>query len=109
MATKMFEEVTLTTQGDRDIIVRPLTIRTLRKFMEKMGELGNGEDEVITDEKGIQVMMEAAVIAILQCNKDIEDVDELEDELDLPTINKVLEVAGGIKVDDPSLQPTQAA
>lgn len=107
MATKMYEEVTLQTQGGTDIVVRPLTIKSLRDFMNKMKEL-EGED--VTDEKGLGVMFDAAVIAIRQCNRELSDekLEELEDELDVPTINKILEVSGGVKVDDPSLQPTQA-
>lgn len=108
MATKMYEEVTLQTQAGTEIVIRPLTIKSLRAFMDKMKEL-DGED--VSDEKGIGVMFDAAVIAIRQCNKELseEQLAELEDELDVPTINKILEVSGGIKVEDPSLQPTQAA
>lgn len=106
MATKMYEEINLTTQGGTELVIRPLTIKSLRAFMKKMEEL-NGED--ITDEKGIDVMVDAAKIAIRQCNPDLENIEDLEDELDIPTVNKILEVSGGVKVDDPSLQPTQAA
>lgn len=109
MATKMYEEVILSTQAGTELTIRPLTIKSLRKFMETMQAL-SGEEEV-SDEKGIGVMFDAAVIAIRQCNKglDEEKLAELEDELDVPTINRILEVAGGIKVENPSLQPTQAA
>lgn len=109
MATKIYEEVVLATQAGTELTVRPLTIKSLRAFMTKMKEL-DGEEEV-SDEKGLGVMFDAAVIAIRQCNKELseEKLAELEDELDVPTINRILEVAGGIKVENPSLQPTQAA
>jgi hypothetical protein len=33
----------------------------------------------------------------------VKDRDKLEDALDVPTINRILEVCGGIKLDDPNL------
>jgi hypothetical protein len=33
----------------------------------------------------------------------VADKDKLEDALDMPTINRILEVCGGIKLDDPNL------
>ena len=107
MATQIYTEETLLTQGGTEIVVRPLTIKSLRKFMAKMNELQTEEE--IADEEGINVMLEAALIAIEQCNKNLENLDELEDELDLPTISKILEVSGGIKLDDPNLQVAQRA
>jgi hypothetical protein len=33
----------------------------------------------------------------------VKDIDAFEDTLDVPTINRILEVCGGIKMDDPNL------
>jgi len=38
----------------------------------------------------------------------VADRDALEDALDVPTINRILEVCGGIKLDDPNLTAAAA-
>lgn len=116
MATKVYNEETLTLQDDTEVTVRPLPIGRLRRFMKAWEKIG----EVKNDTEGFDVFLNCAGIAIehefkgrfdslkAPASQEDEFLSEeyksyLEDVLDLDTIYKVLEVAGGLKLNDPKL------
>ena len=65
----------------------------------------DGISEVATDNsKSMDLLLDCVQIAMKQYSPDLaEDRELLEDELDLPNVYKVIEVAAGIKFDDPDL------
>ena len=80
--------------------VRSLPIKPLRKFMEKLTGLEEAKSEV--------EFVDAVVALAVFCLKDNKDLNEAgvadpEDVLDLPTAYKVIEVCGGVKLNDPKL------
>jgi hypothetical protein len=108
MATKVFETEEIELQDGTEVTVRPLTIKRLRKFMEIIGKLGeleldeNGvpKQDVEASDTQFDIMVEAVGIALQQPNPELNvSTDYLEDVLDVPTINRILEVAGGMKMD----------
>jgi hypothetical protein len=67
------------------------------------------EFEKISDEKiaadnikSMDLLLDCAVIAMKQYNEEFAVKDKLEDVVDLPTIYKIIEVAAGIKLNDPN-------
>ena len=57
-----------------------------------------------TEDETLTLLIEACAIALeKQLPELVKDRDALEDALDVPTINRILEVCGGIKMDDPNL------
>lgn len=118
MATQIYTTEDITLQDDKEVTLKPLPIKRLRRFMEawqKIGELEDGDD-------GFDVFVNCSGIALE--NNFVGDFDTLEataadkkkgiflskpyrdyleDVLDLETIYKVLEVCGGIKLNDPKL------
>ena len=116
MATKVYKEEELTLQDGTEITVRPLPIGRLRRFMaawEKMGEVKSEDD-------GYVVLANCAGIAIEHEFKgkfdslkapaseegeflSAEYKEYCEEVLDLDTIYRVMEVAGGLKLNDPKL------
>lgn len=102
MATKVFTTEELELQDGTMVTVKPLTIKRLRKFMNVIAQLNNTEgvaEDEDEEERAIDLMFDACVIALEQNNpKVIEDRDNLEDALDIPTMWKILEVAGGIEM-----------
>lgn len=102
MATQVNKAKTVVLgDGDetKEVVVRPLNIRRLRKFMAVVEKFQNVENQ----DEGLTLMVEACAIAISATDAALsEDVDTLEDLLDLPAIYEILEVAGGIKMDDPN-------
>lgn len=96
MATTINEVKTLTLIDGTEIQVRPLKVSLLRKFMTKF----DGITEVANDnDKTIQLLLECVQIAMRQYKPEIaDDLEALEDNIDLPTVYKIVEEAAGIKM-----------
>jgi hypothetical protein len=78
-------------------VIRPLTIRNLRKFMKVVKDLKTDDN---LEDKDIDVMVEAAGIALLSVDPDLaEDTEALEDALDLRCFGELMNAAMG---SDPS-------
>jgi hypothetical protein len=122
MATQVYTTEDITLQDGTDVTLKPLAIARLRRFMnawrefEKLGETDDNEDG------GFDVFVNCAGVGLsenfadkfddlwptteqkkkgLHLNPDYKAY--LEDVLDLDSIYKVLEIAGGIKLNDPKL------
>ena len=100
MATTVYDVEEIQLQNGATVKLKPLTIKELRKFMvviQKTAEV-TSEDETLT------ILIEACGVALeKQLPELVKDIDAFEDTLDVPTINRILEVCGGIKMDDPNL------
>lgn len=100
MATTVYDIEEIQLQNGAIVKLKPLTIKELRKFMvviQKTAEV-TSEDETLT------ILIEACAVALeKQLPELVKDIDAFEDTLDVPTINRILEVCGGIKMDDPNL------
>ena len=60
--------------------------------------------------ESLDVLIEACGVALEKQVPDlVKDRDAFEDALDIPTINRILEICGGIKMDEESSNLTQAA
>ena len=60
--------------------------------------------DVTTEDETLTVLIDACAVALERQLPDlVKDRDAFEDALDVPTINRILEVCGGIKMDDPNL------
>lgn len=102
MATKVFNSEELELQDGSKVTVKPLTIKRLREFMKvinqlnKIENIGEADDDV--EDEALELMVNACGIAIAQSNPELAaDRERLEDALDIPTMWKILEVAGGIQ------------
>lgn len=100
MATKVYETYEIELQDGTTVILKPLSLKKLRLFMDKMVKL----DGTPTEQTAIEILVDAVAIAISESAPQLsQDRDKLEDALDMPTIMKIIEVCGGIKLDDPNL------
>lgn len=60
--------------------------------------------EVTNEDDTLNILIEACGVALeKQLPELVADKDAFEDALDVPTINRILEVCGGMKMDDPNL------
>jgi len=98
MATTINEEKEITLIDGTKIAVRPLKISLLRPFMKKF----EGISDVAEDnEKSMNLLMECVQIAMQQYKPELAgDIKALEENLDLPTVYKVVEAASGVKLSD---------
>ncbi len=99
-ATKADENVVVLIDGTK-VSVRPLKISLLRPFMKKFeGIAAVAED----NEKSMNILMECVQIAMQQYKPELsEDLKALEENLDLPTVYKIVEAASGNSLPDGSL------
>lgn len=124
MATTVYNQEDIVLQDGKEVTLRPLPIGRLRRFMDAWNRFA----DVKTDDEGFDVFLNCAGIALesefkgqfdsLKATKDQmaegqylsdEYKEYLEDTLDLDTIYKILEVTGGIKLNDPNLAEAAAA
>lgn len=98
MATRVNEAKTIELIDGTKIEIRPLKISLLKPFMAKFEKIA----EVAADNtKSMDILMECVQIAMKQYDPDLaEDLDKLEDNLDLPTVYKIVEEASGVKLAD---------
>jgi inhibitor of KinA sporulation pathway (predicted exonuclease) len=96
MSTEVYEEKTIKLIDGTEFSVRPLKISLLRPFMKKF----EGISEVAEDnDKSMSLLMECVQIAMKQYKPELaEDLKALEDNLDLPTVYKIVEEASGVKL-----------
>jgi hypothetical protein len=85
LATTVYDVEEIELQSGAKVKLKPLSIKQLRKFMEVIKK--------VQDAEALETQLPDLVA----------DLDKLEDALDVPTINRILEVCGGIKMDDPNL------
>ena len=101
MATSVYEIVEVELMDGSTISMRPLKISLLREFMKEFQKIG---DEKIAEDniKSMDLLLSCATIAMKQINPDVATKDQMEEIVDLPTVYKIIEVAAGIKLNDPN-------
>lgn len=108
MATSV-ETVGSVMVGETEVTTRPLKIKHLRKFMKRFEDLqAAGKPKIVKDAKGketevegedsIDVLLDCAVIAMEQYNRELANKDILEEELDINDIYQIFESAAGIQM-----------
>jgi hypothetical protein len=98
MPNKVYESATVRLIDDTELFLTPLKIKHLRDFMttfEKMEGVQN-EDETL------DILLECTRIAMRQYYPEIKTIEDVEDNVDISTMYKVLEIAAGIKINGES-------
>lgn len=123
MATEVYTVQEIKLQDESTVLLRPLNIKGLRKFHERMDEFVDVE----TNNEGMDVLLDCAAICLMKIRPSLWDKDkdrgffredsegkaepkpvggaseEAEDVLDMPTVYRILDVCAGVKLDDPNL------
>lgn len=128
MANSIYDTVEVKLEDGTPVTLKPLTIKYLRKFMHEW-EQGfvdikndDGTTRILSENEVMDIYIRCSGIALSRSLRDKVDVQYigeyelhedyqayLEDNLDIPTIHKVLEVCGGIQLDDPKLMEAAMA
>jgi inhibitor of KinA sporulation pathway (predicted exonuclease) len=96
MATTVNEEKELLLIDGTKIKVRPLKISLLRPFMKKFEGIASVAND---NDKSMNLLMECVQIAMKQYSPELaDDIKALEDNIDLPTVYKIVEEASGVKL-----------
>jgi len=98
MATSVYETTEIELLDGTKIKMRPLKISLLRDFMKKFETIAKVAE---SNEKSMDILMDCVQIAMKQYSPELSgDREKLEDNIDLPSVYKVVESASGIKFDD---------
>jgi hypothetical protein len=95
MATSIYKTKNIYLFDGTEIQIMPLKIKYLREFMDAFDKIKN----TINDDEAMVVLLECTRIAMKQYYPPIsKSIEELEDNIDLPTVHEILELAANIKV-----------
>ena len=98
--SEKIEKVELSLIDGTKFEAKPLKISLLKPFMKVFTGLADVADD---NEKSMDVLLDCVQIAFKQYVPDIsEDREKLEENLDLPTVYKIIDAASGIQLSDPA-------
>lgn len=99
MATEIYNKNNVFLIDGTEIEITPLKIKYLREFMPIFNNIKNAKD----DDETIKILLECLKICMKQYYPKISNsIEEVENNIDLPTLYAVLDVAAGIKIDNKS-------
>lgn len=102
MATTIYNSQIIHLFDNTELEITPLKIKYLREFMQTFQEIKKTKN----DNEAIEVLVECVRICMKQyyplISKNIKDV---EDNIDMPTIYKILDTAAGIKINKKIEEP----
>lgn len=94
MATKIYDTATITLLDNSEVVLTPLKLKYLRRFMDAFEDLKNTSN----DYEAIEQLSLCAAIAMQQYRPDIKSIEEFEDLVDIESIYIILDVSAGIKI-----------
>jgi len=104
MATRIYKSDIITLMDGERIEIYPLKIKYLRKFMEAFHLIKESKNDI----ESISYLSECARIAMQQYKPEIAGtIEDLEDNVDLPTIYKIINIGGGISVNGETEEPVK--
>lgn len=100
MATKVYETIELELQDGTVITVRPLNLKTLRVVMKEWQKIA----EIQNEDDFLDILVKCTSIAMSYLAP--EKANSVEEDIDLQTMYKILEISADIKLNDPNLAAT---
>ena len=102
MTTSIYDTAELELENGETLFVKPLPIKQLKKFMSVVRELDS--ENIETEEDAMEIFIKAAMVCVEKTNPELgKDKEKFEDAVNVPTMMKILEIAGGLKLNDPNL------
>ncbi len=98
MATTIYETDIIELVDGTTVEIAPLKIKYLRQFLEAFELVKFASN----DDQAIFFLSECARISMQQYYPSIKTIYDLEENLDLPTVYKIVDIAAGIKVKEDS-------
>jgi hypothetical protein len=104
MATNIYNTQIIELFDGTELEIIPLKIKYLREFMTAFNDIKESKD----DDSAMAVLVECTRICMKQYYPQISNtVDQVEDNVDMPTIYKILDTAAGIKINRSSEEPVK--
>ena len=100
MPTKSDNKEKLSLIDGTEFEVKPLKISLLKPFMKTFTGLADVADD---NDKSIDILLDCVQIAFQQYMPSLaDDREKIEENLDLPTVYKIIDAASGIQLTDPA-------
>jgi hypothetical protein len=104
MATTIYKSEPVYLFDGTELEIIPLKIKYLREFMQAFENIKDTKN----DDESIQVLVECVRICMKQYYPSISgSVDDIEDNVDMPTIYKILDISAGIRINEVSENPVK--
>jgi hypothetical protein len=104
MATTIYNTQIIQLFDGTELEIVPLKIKYLREFMVAFDDIKSTKD----DDAAMQVLVECTRICMKQYYPEISgSVEQIEDNVDMPTVYQILDVAAGIKINRTSEEPVK--
>ena len=104
MATAVYQSKTIKLINGTELEIIPLKIKYLRQFMEAFEDVKKSKN----DDQAIEFLVECVRISMKQFYPEIsKNVSDIEDNFDMPTIYKILDISAGIKINQKSEEPVK--
>ena len=108
MATTVYDVEEIQLSNGETLVIKPLTIKHLKKFLKVMKKMEDPKIE--SEEQVMEIFVEGAMVCLEQLKPELaEDLETFEEVIEVPTLMKILEVAGGLKLNDPNLNAANLA
>jgi len=99
MATKIYKTKNIYLFDGTEIEIMPLKIKYLREFMDVFDTIKDTKN----DDEAMMVLLECTRVAMKQYFPEIsKNIKDLEDNIDLPTVHEILDLAANIKIGEGS-------
>ncbi len=99
MATEIYKSGNIFLINGTEIYLVPLKIKYLREFMDTFDSVKDAKD----DYEAIEILSECARICMKQYYPEIsKTLEDLQDNVDMPTVYKIIDIAAGIKINEKS-------
>jgi hypothetical protein len=104
MATTIYKSKVVYLFDGTELEIIPLKIKYLREFMLVFNDIKNTKN----DDEAVEVLVRCVRICMKQYYPKISNsVEEVEDNIDMPTIYDILDVAAGIRINKKSEEPVK--
>jgi hypothetical protein len=101
MPTKIYETKYISLTDGTEIETSPLKIKYLKEFMDTFDLIKTADG----DDESLNILADCVRISMKQYYPNIKTVEDVEDNLDLPTIYQILEISAGIKMNKNNSTP----
>ena len=104
MATTVYQTKIIKLVDGTEVEIIPLKIKYLRQFMEAFEDVKKSKN----DDEAIESLVECVRISMKQFYPEIsKSVSDVENNIDMPTIYKILDISAGIKINAKSEEPVK--
>ena len=104
MATTIYKSKVVYLFDGTELEITPLKIKYLREFMLVFDDIKNTKN----DDEAVQVLVRCVRVCMKQYYPKISNsIEEVEDNVDMPTIYDILDVAAGIRINKKSEEPVK--